>query len=147
MIHKRNFIFYILLAVYILSSSTTVSAETANVFDYDKGAMYSSSEYYDIAQTLAATYPEILHLEIIGYSRDSKPIYAIIMTANVKEAIARDDFNLYREHYYVEGGTHGRETVNTPIIIKAIQDLSLIHISEPTRRTPISYAVFCLKKK
>ena len=27
------------------------------------------------------------------------------------------------------------------------QSLSLIHISEPTRRTPISYAVFCLKKK
>ena len=27
------------------------------------------------------------------------------------------------------------------------QLLSLIHISEPTRRTPISYAVFCLKKK
>src|SRR5665647_171735 len=26
-----------------------------------------------------------------------------------------------------------------------IRDLSLIHISEPTRRTPISYAVFCLK--
>src|SRR5664279_1690696 len=25
-------------------------------------------------------------------------------------------------------------------------DLSLIHISEPTRRTPISYAAFCLKK-
>src|SRR5665647_122850 len=25
------------------------------------------------------------------------------------------------------------------------KDLSLIHISEPTRRTPISYAVFCLK--
>src|SRR5665647_229721 len=24
-------------------------------------------------------------------------------------------------------------------------NLSLIHISEPTRRTPISYAVFCLK--
>src|SRR5680860_1674976 len=28
-----------------------------------------------------------------------------------------------------------------------LEDLSLIHISEPTRRTPISYAVFCLKKK
>src|SRR5665647_3808971 len=27
------------------------------------------------------------------------------------------------------------------------KELSLIHISEPTRRTPISYAVFCLKKK
>src|SRR5680860_1834617 len=28
-----------------------------------------------------------------------------------------------------------------------VYSLSLIHISEPTRRTPISYAVFCLKKK
>src|SRR5665647_3876864 len=32
-----------------------------------------------------------------------------------------------------------REASNIPIIM-----LSLIHISEPTRRTPISYAVFCL---
>ena len=30
---------------------------------------------------------------------------------------------------------------------RALLYLSLIHISEPTRRTPISYAVFCLKKK
>src|SRR5680860_1690441 len=32
-------------------------------------------------------------------------------------------------------------------VLVAINTLSLIHISEPTRRTPISYAVFCLKKK
>src|SRR5680860_1713122 len=31
--------------------------------------------------------------------------------------------------------------------LKTVVFLSLIHISEPTRRTPISYAVFCLKKK
>ena len=30
--------------------------------------------------------------------------------------------------------------------LPSTQLLSLIHISEPTRRTPISYAVFCLKK-
>src|SRR5665647_3756360 len=33
------------------------------------------------------------------------------------------------------------------IEVAVILSLSLIHISEPTRRTPISYAVFCLKKK
>ena len=33
------------------------------------------------------------------------------------------------------------------LLPKYYEDLSLIHISEPTRRTPISYAVFCLKKK
>src|SRR5680860_1662484 len=32
-------------------------------------------------------------------------------------------------------------------MVCAFGQLSLIHISEPTRRTPISYAVFCLKKK
>ena len=31
--------------------------------------------------------------------------------------------------------------------VELLLELSLIHISEPTRRTPISYAVFCLKKK
>src|SRR5665647_3897219 len=34
-----------------------------------------------------------------------------------------------------------------PIWVDFFWNLSLIHISEPTRRTPISYAVFCLKKK
>src|SRR5665647_1878786 len=44
---------------------------------------------------------------------------------------------------YVEEAVRGvRE--NMP---HALLPLSLIHISEPTRRTPISYAVFCLKKK
>src|SRR5678815_1368901 len=31
--------------------------------------------------------------------------------------------------------------------IRNVVDLSLIHISEPTRLLSISYAVFCLKKK
>ena len=31
--------------------------------------------------------------------------------------------------------------------LERVQDLSLIHISEPTRQAEISYAVFCLKKK
>src|SRR5665648_425467 len=32
-------------------------------------------------------------------------------------------------------------------LIKEVKDISLIHISEPTRLGMISYAVFCLKKK
>ena len=42
------------------------------------------------------------------------------------------------------------ELVNSDVPVVTIDhvfNLSLIHISEPTRRTPISYAVFCLKKK
>src|SRR5680860_1718204 len=40
-----------------------------------------------------------------------------------------------------------RDELRTPAPPPPEKCLSLIHISEPTRRTPISYAVFCLKKK
>src|SRR5665647_2910171 len=42
-------------------------------------------------------------------------------------------------------GAHAR--INFVQVFSRIgYSLTLIHISEPTRRTPISYAVFCLKK-
>ena len=48
-------------------------------------------------------------------------------------------------------GFMAKESVVSSLLVlfgsTAALTLSLIHISEPTRRTPISYAVFCLKKK
>ena len=38
-------------------------------------------------------------------------------------------------------------TIAAWIKLFSVEGLSLIHISEPTRRVVISYAVFCLKKK
>ena len=37
--------------------------------------------------------------------------------------------------------------LDVSVLERAVLDLSLIHISEPTRQAEISYAVFCLKKK
>src|SRR5680860_644512 len=48
-----------------------------------------------------------------------------------------------------DGGPFLR-AIDSPRCVVAVardEHLSLIHISEPTRRTPISYAVFCLQKK
>src|SRR5680860_1724916 len=39
----------------------------------------------------------------------------------------------------------GPAAIHLAVIDPGVGSLSLIHISEPTRRTPISYAVFCLK--
>src|SRR5680860_1314508 len=37
-----------------------------------------------------------------------------------------------------------RSLIHFTKLMNELEELSLIHISEPTRRTPISYAVFCL---
>src|SRR5665647_1456916 len=48
------------------------------------------------------------------------------------------------DHIYTSPLKRARQTAE---IICQGSNTTLIHISEPTRRTPISYAVFCLKKK
>src|SRR5678809_1707888 len=50
-----------------------------------------------------------------------------------------------RGHF--EGNTLVIETTNFRSDDGTVYQLSLIHISEPTRQAEISYAVFCLKKK
>ena len=52
-----------------------------------------------------------------------------------------------KENIYIE--TFNQDTLKTLNLYDNINgyNLSLIHISEPTRQAEISYAVFCLKKK
>ena len=50
---------------------------------------------------------------------------------------------------WAQGWARGplRQQRPQPVVEPSAGHLSLIHISEPTRRYAISYAVFCLKKK
>ena len=66
----------------------------------------------------------------------------------------KDDLAKYRIHYdrwFLESSLHENGEVQRIIELfkqnGATYELSLIHISEPTRQAEISYAVFCLKKK
>ena len=42
---------------------------------------------------------------------------------------------------------HIKQLLTNAKLAWMFENLTLMHISEPTRRTPISYAVFCLQKK
>ena len=68
---------------------------------------------------------------------------AIIQFAKMmQEEVGDSKIIEYNKAYYLE------LSFDDSVSQTGLQDiLSLIHISEPTRRTPISYAVFCLKKK
>ena len=73
--------------------------------------------------------------------------FAPIMSNNPKSPIIdlQQQQLLLRMEYEYEKEEFKRQTETMGVARKV--KLSLIHISEPTRRTPISYAVFCLKKK
>src|SRR5680860_1713128 len=72
-------------------------------------------------------------------------ISQLIFSAEIIKGIMGRVQPMIQETGTASGGTAGRVVLGT--VRGDIHDLSLIHISEPTRRTPISYAVFCLKKK
>src|SRR5678809_1612472 len=60
---------------------------------------------------------------------------------------AHVEYETANRHYaHVDCPGHA-DYVKNMITGAAQMDLSLIHISEPTRQAEISYAVFCLKKK
>src|SRR5680860_1695691 len=86
--------------------------------------------------------PAYLHQELVhadvAHTRIPPPADQNIppVRENAEESVSVSDGNK----------SHPRGTIGPPGE-RVADALSLIHISEPTRRTPISYAVFCLKKK
>src|SRR5664279_4082652 len=87
---------------------------------------------------------------------DNDKLYFIsFATVHWIDVFIREEYN----HIILDSWKHCQEkrgleiygwcimTSHVHMIIGSKKELSLIHISEPTRRTPISYAVFCLKKK
>ena len=94
---------------------------------------------------------------------DGRPIgYAYVSPLNSREAY---DWSVETSIYLARDVRHGglgrklHDALKQCLIAMGItnmcaliavphdKDCLFIHISEPTRRTPISYAVFCLKKK
>src|SRR5665648_1144069 len=89
-----------------------------------------------------------------GYLKDKKNgeglIGATVYIPEIKTGVITNPYGFYsisvpEGNYSVTFSFIGYQT-QAPLI-KLNGDLSLIHISEPTRLGMISYAVFCLKKK
>src|SRR5665647_3662242 len=75
---------------------------------------------------------------VVGYGADW-----VAREVEGRAQVAHQAEQLGTAHALMQAGTFLSDFKGQLIVLC----LSLIHISEPTRRTPISYAVFCLKKK
>lgn len=119
-----------MLIVFIFILVFSVNSYAAVIVDINKGDTYTSKELYELSKKLVKTYPDILHMEIIGYSVDLKPIYVIVMTDNIKEEIKSHDFNVSRMHYYVEAGMHAREIANPVNVLKMIENYAMDYYND-----------------
>src|SRR5665647_959095 len=68
-------------------------------------------------------------------------IYVVLSSLNSDLGVARGEF--FPSSFSLENYANIWTTIGLGKGIANSLILSLIHISEPTRRTPISYAVFC----
>ena len=71
----------------------------------------------------------------------------VVLTAAEMNAADRFSFVLVEEQNLLSGNLEDITIEGVTDVLNKRKDLSLIHISEPTRLRRISYAVFCLKKK
>jgi g-D-glutamyl-meso-diaminopimelate peptidase len=85
---------------------------TSSFGEVDLNIDYTSEDFYKIAIELEKEYPDLLEVEVIGYSTDEKPIYVVRLT---------EMNDHHKMHYLIEGGLHSRETASTPIIMKTIE--------------------------
>ena len=86
---------------------------------------YSNIFFVAVGGTMAM----MLHFAAIAKQKTKIPVYV----EQAAELVVAGNTQLNKDSLVIMGSKSG--------------DLSLIHISEPTRQAEISYAVFCLKKK
>ena len=139
--------------------SSTLSSSSAASDVYKRQLLHYISEVFQENTLLSDT----IYNNIKAGREDAteQEVIAAAKAAHCHEFIERLP-NGYQTHLAeggntLSGGEKQRIAIarailkDAPILLldesTASLDLSLIHISEPTRRTPISYAVFCLKKK
>ena len=83
----------------------------------------SSDDLYDVALELLQRYPEILKLEVIGWSVDQNPIYVLCMSEDIHRE--KRTFTETKMNILIDAGVHGRETYNPVLVMRMIEDYAV----------------------
>ena len=67
-----------LFFILILSSQAAFS-QVSRLVRFEDGHLYSSNDIYEKCKRFAQNYPELIEMEILGYSHDKRPIYVLRM--------------------------------------------------------------------
>lgn len=116
-----------LLVVFLLLFLTRgIFADTIVNLEQD----YTATDLYEMALQLEATYPALIHVEIIGRSTDGRPIFVIQMTSGLNEVENVNAFYTSKMHFLIEGGIHSRENVSSPMLMKIVENYARDYYDE-----------------
>src|SRR5660398_181897 len=96
-----------------------------------------------MAQAAGYSAEEVQFLELINDYRQQNGLNTLRLSDTVEDAARKHNLDMGHYRFFDHTSLHSDYFPEG----SAPWDLSLIHISEPTRLRRISYAVFCLKKK
>lgn len=135
-----------LFFILILSSQAAFS-QVSRLVRFEDGHLYSSNDIYEKCKRFAQNYPELIEMEILGYSHDKRPIYVLRMSDQVH--LQREEAYVEKKHLLVMAGLHARETYNPFVVIKTIEDyindyyddghLPFVNIKEVLSRSVIHF--------
>ena len=114
----------------------------------DYGAMYR-----ELTAILAQNLSQMEEIHAIGKTICQRPekgaavAAAEFLQANFPDHTGFSPRNVRRMRDFYKAYENDQTLLQLAMKIGWTLNLSLIHISEPTRQAEISYAVFCLKKK
>ena len=120
---------FILITVIVFSFTDYAFAQQ-DLITYTYGYYYTTNDLYQLSEKLVERYSDILQMNVIGKSADGKPIYVVRMTDNIKNYKEEDYVD--KMHLLVDAGLHSRETYNSFVVLKTIEDYAKDYYNNST---------------
>ncbi len=95
--------------------------ESGRIIRKEEAYQFTAFDFFDKAQELVSTYPDLLEMDILGYSADGRSVYAVVMGKGIRDR-SYEELYIRRYQLMMEAGNHSRETINSYLLMMTIED-------------------------
>lgn len=106
----------VIMVLFFILSFNVYADEIVDIEELNTAEMI-----YEKVQLLQTKYPNLIKVEILGYSTDNRPIYSVILTKDASMTMRVNEGYVDKMHYLVESGIHSRENPGPNILLKQIE--------------------------
>lgn len=96
----------------------------------DINELHTAEEVYEKVLALEEKYPNLIDVQIIGYSTDNRPLFVVVMTEDIEMNQKASEAYIEKMHFLIESGIHSRENPGPNVLIKMIEDYAKDYYNE-----------------